>query len=87
MCKIRDFILGESTGCLYKDKIVIEISPSMADTIANTFRELALKENVSYERQGVYREISDFFRKVFREWDEKRLEKDKKDLERKLSNE
>jgi len=78
MCKIRDFILGESTGCLYKDKIVIEINPFMANTIANTFRELALKENVSYEKQGVYREICDFFRRVFREWDEKRLEKDKK---------
>jgi len=83
MCKIQKLILGEQLGCLHKDKIVMEITPSIADTIANTFEKLALEERYSYEKQGIYREICDCFRKAFREWNKKRLEKDKREINKK----
>ena len=59
-------------GCYFNDKVVVAISPDVAEEIVNQYEELALRERSSYLRQGVYRKICDGFREILDVWRDKR---------------
>jgi len=59
-------------GCYFKDRIVVAVSPDVAEEIAYQYEELALGERSSYLRQGVYRRICDGFREILDVWRDKR---------------
>jgi hypothetical protein len=68
------FELGKQTGCLFDDKIAINISPSLAQELNEHFRRVALKTE-SYGEQGLARTNADFFDGVYRSWEAARRNK------------
>jgi len=78
--EVKEFILDtdSSINSSVKDRILMEISPSVIITIFSGFRELALREKHCYRKQGVYREIAGSFEKIYHEWEEKRKLKEKR---------
>lgn len=72
--ELEGFKLTDQTGCLFNDRIIISISPSLAEELALDYRAKAL-EAESYNEQGLAREISDFFNSIYHSWEDARKNK------------
>jgi len=61
---IKAELCPEVEGCYFKDRIIVSLTPDVAEHIATQYKELALRENDCYLRQGTYGEVCDGFEEV-----------------------
>jgi hypothetical protein len=74
------FTMGKQSGCFYEDRIHMELSPYLVETIMLMFQKRAMSQN-NYDFQGIERERKDFFQSAldqYKEVREKYMAKEKK---------
>ncbi|MCK4785641.1 MAG: hypothetical protein KAV87_17940 [Desulfobacteraceae bacterium] len=69
--------LGNQQGCLFDDRIDIELSPSNVERLLHILENEAMDAS-NYLRQGFMRDLKDYFQRRHDEWRRLRDEKDKK---------
>ena len=71
--------LNKRAGCVFGDRIDIEVSPSQLSDLIEYVKEKAMA-GVSYGEVGIIRELKDLLQERYDEW---RCARDKKDEENK----
>ena len=69
--------LGKQEGCMFDDRIDIEVSPSQLEDLINYAKRDATKEE-NYDLVGIARELKDLLQKRLDKWREERDKLDKK---------
>ena len=70
--------LGDQKGCLFGDRIDLELSPNDTAKLLYHFKEQALIAKDYYD-QGFWRKLKDYFEDRHLTWREERDKKDKED--------
>ena len=72
--------IGKVEGCIFNDRIDLELSPSDLEGIIELCEAEVMSEK-NYSFQGLYRERKDYLQSRFDAWEKARDEKDKEPLE------
>ena len=59
--------LTDKCGCIFNDRIDLELSPSDLEELINTYEKKALQAE-HYATQGLYRLLKDYFQVKHDEW-------------------
>ena len=68
--------LGEQEGCVFNDRIDLEVSPSKLETLIELTRKKVMEEE-NYNFVWIYRDLKDYLQNRYDTWKKLRDEKDK----------